>query len=32
VEWNGGACDGWLRANDLWSIGYYRKQDLAFFG
>jgi phospholipase C len=32
VEWNGGACDGWLRANDLWSIGYYRQQDLPFFG
>jgi phospholipase C len=32
VEWNGGACDGWLRANDLWSIGYYRKQDLPFLG
>jgi phospholipase C len=32
VEWNNGKCDGWLRANDLWSIGYYRKQDLAFFG
>src|SRR5947208_4957409 len=24
VEWNNGACDGWLRVNDLWSIGYYR--------
>src|SRR5258707_4026656 len=32
VEWNNGACDGWLRANDLWSIGYYRKQDLPFLG
>jgi Phospholipase C len=32
VEWNNGACDGWLRANDLWSIGYYRQQDLAFLG
>jgi len=32
VEWNGGACDGWLRVNDLWSIGYYRRQDLPFFG
>jgi phospholipase C len=32
VEWNGGACDGWLRANDLWSIGYYRRQDLPFLG
>jgi phospholipase C len=32
VEWNNGACDGWLRANDLWSIGYYRQRDLAFLG
>jgi phospholipase C len=32
VEWAGGACDGWLRANDLWSIGYYRRQDLPFLG
>jgi phospholipase C len=34
VEWNNGACDGWLRAgkNDLYSIGYYRQQDLAFTG
>jgi phospholipase C len=34
VEWNGGACDGWLRAgrNDLYSIGYYRQQDLPFLG
>ena len=32
VEWANGACDGWLRANDLWSIGYYRQQDLPFLG
>jgi phospholipase C len=34
VEFNGGACDGWLRAgrNDVFSIGYYRQQDLPFFG
>ncbi len=32
VEYNGGACDGWLRANDVFSIGYYRQQDLAFLG
>jgi phospholipase C len=32
VEWNNGACDGWLRANDVFSIGYYRKQDLPFLG
>ena len=32
VEYNGGACDGWLRANDIFSIGYYRQQDLALLG
>src|SRR5436309_10140690 len=32
VEWNNGACDGWLRANDQYSIGYYRQQDLPFLG
>jgi phospholipase C len=34
VEWNNGACDGWLRAgrNDLYSIGYYRRADLPFSG
>src|SRR2546430_10000602 len=32
VEYNNGACDGWLRANDVFSIGYYRQQDLAFLG
>jgi phospholipase C len=32
VEWNNGACDGWLKVNDLWSIGYYRRQDLPFYG
>ena len=32
VEYDGGACDGWLRANDTFSIGYYRQQDLAFLG
>jgi phospholipase C len=32
VEWNNGACDGWLRANDLYSIGYYRQEDLPFLG
>src|SRR5919202_1686446 len=32
VEYDGGACDGWLRAgsNDAYSIGYYRRGDLAF--
>lgn len=33
IEYNNGACDGWLRAgdNDVYSIGFYRKQDLPFF-
>jgi phospholipase C len=33
VEYNGGACDGWLRAgdNDLYAIGYYTKKDLPFY-
>jgi phospholipase C len=32
VEYNGGACDGWLRAgaNDEYAIGYYVQSDLAF--
>ncbi|PYR60085.1 MAG: phospholipase [Acidobacteria bacterium] len=32
VEYNGGACDGWLRAgqNDDYAIGYYVASDLAF--
>ncbi|MFN2516554.1 MAG: alkaline phosphatase family protein [Pyrinomonadaceae bacterium] len=34
VEYNGGACDGWLRAgnNDTYAIGYYIQNDLSFFG
>jgi phospholipase C len=34
IEYDGGACDGWLRAgmNDRYAIGYYRSRDLAFFG
>ena len=32
VEYNAGACDGWLRANDVFSIGFYRRHDLAFLG
>ncbi len=34
VEYNDGACDGWLRAgeNDEFAIGYYTQQDLAFYG
>jgi phospholipase C len=34
VEFNGGACDGWLRAgsNDELSIGYYQAADVGFYG
>ena len=34
VEWDNGACDGWLRAgnNDPYAIGYYTQADLAFLG
>ena len=34
VEYNNGACDGWLRAgeNDVFAIGYYQSQDLALYG
>lgn len=34
VEFNNGACDGWLRAgqNDIFSIGYYTQPDLPFLG
>jgi phospholipase C len=34
VEYNNGACDGWLRAgaNDEYAIGYYTNADLSFFG
>ena len=32
LEYNEGACDGWLRANGLLSIGYYRSEDLSFLG
>ena len=34
VEYNGGACDGWLRAsgNDIYAIGYYQAADLSFLG
>jgi phospholipase C len=34
VEYDGGLCDGWLRAgsNDIYSIGYYKPADLAFLG
>ncbi len=32
IEYDNGKCDGWLRANDVYSIGYYEQSDLAFFG
>jgi phospholipase C len=32
IEYNNGKCDGWLRANDIYSIGYYQQSDLAFLG
>ena len=33
IEYNNGACDGWLRAgqNDRYAIGYYSAGDLPFF-
>jgi phospholipase C len=33
IEYDGGACDGWLRAgdNDDFAIGYYQQADLRFF-
>ena len=36
IEWNNGACDGWLRTKpgetDIWAIGYYQQADLPFLG
>ena len=34
VEYDNGACDGWLRAgnNDAYAIGYYDRADLPFLG
>src|SRR6476660_4453867 len=34
VQYNDGACDGWLRSgdNDEFAIGYYTDADLAFYG
>ncbi len=34
IQYDGGAADGWLRAgsDDLFPIGYYTQDDLAFFG
>jgi phospholipase C len=33
VEYDGGACDGWMRAgdNDEYAIGYYEANDVPFF-
>src|SRR3989454_7108487 len=30
VEYNGGACDGWLRVDEIYSIRYYRPEGLRF--
>ncbi len=34
IQYADGACDGWLlaRSDDLFPIGYYRQQDLGFYG
>jgi phospholipase C len=32
IEYDNGKCDGWLQASDIFSIGYYQKNDLTFFG
>ncbi len=34
AAYDGGRCNGWLQAgsNDIFSIGYYQQQDLAFLG
>jgi phospholipase C len=33
IQYDAGRCDGFLRgANDIFAIGYYRRQDLDFFG
>ena len=32
IEYDNGRCDGWLQANDMYSIGYYEQSDLAFLG
>jgi len=33
VQYNGGACDGFLRsASDRYAVGYYRRRDLSFLG
>jgi phospholipase C len=30
IEYDHGKCDGWLRVNDVFSIGYYQRNDLPF--
>lgn len=32
AEFNGGNCDGWLKVNDIFSIGYYTRSDFSFYG
>ncbi len=32
VEYDSGACDGWMLVNDAYSLGYYTQPDLAFLG
>jgi phospholipase C len=32
VEWNHGRCDGFMRGNNGFAIGYYRRGDLPFLG
>ena len=34
IEFNGGRCDGWLKAgeNDSLAVSYFEQQDLSFFG
>jgi hypothetical protein len=32
TEYDNGKCDGWLRVNDQFSIGYYQQPDLPFLG
>ena len=32
VEYDNALCDGWLRVNDAFSIGYYQQTDLPFLG
>ena len=32
TEYDDGRCDGWLRVNDVYSIGFYERKDLPFLG